>query len=328
MKAAIVATVAASCLVFGAGAAGAQQVADPSFDPKVARPAYPTATGPRVLIDEAHHNFHTLSGNYRPFGRLLEADGYRVSANTRPFSGDTLRKCRVLVIANAMGGDEVESYGMAAFSETECDTLAEWVRLGGSLLLIADHAPFGTGAEELAKRFHVGMSKGFTEDTLHCAAPGRGSILIFTRDDQLVRDDVITRGRDSTEIVNRVVAYTGQSLAPPVGARALLALSPQAFDHPSPTVEQARKSQNPGFAWYTEVAGQATTSARGRVVGLALRYGLGRVVILGEAAMLTAQVVSAPGKPVRKAGMNEPGNDNRQFALNVMHWLSGVLAAE
>ena len=61
---------------------------------------------------------------------------------------------------------------------------------------------------------------------------------------------------------------------------------------------------------------------------LALRYGLGRVVILGEAAMLTAQVVSVPGKPARKAGMNAPGNDNRQFALNVMHWLSGVLPAE
>jgi hypothetical protein len=26
-----------------------------------------------------------------------------------------------------------------------------------------------------------------------------------------------------------------------------------------------------------------------------------------------------------KFGMNVPGNDDRQFALNVVHWLSGVL---
>jgi hypothetical protein len=24
-------------------------------------------------------------------------------------------------------------------------------------------------------------------------------------------------------------------------------------------------------------------------------------------------------------GMNVPGNDNKQYALNVMHWLSGLL---
>ena len=26
--------------------------------------------------------------------------------------------------------------------------------------------------------------------------------------------------------------------------------------------------------------------------------------------------------------MNDPGNDNRQLALNVMHWLSGALRAD
>jgi len=331
-KAAIVATVAASCLVLFAATrlTSAQQVADTTFVPKIARPAYERGTGPRVLIDEAHNNFHTMGGNYRPFAKLLEADGYRVAPNTRLFTGDSLRKCTVLVVANAMGGDVVESYGLAAFRETECDTLAEWVRHGGSLLLIADHAPFGTGAEGLAKRFNVGMSKGYTEDTLHSVTRDNGSLLVFTRDEKLLRDDVITRGRDTTEIVSRVVAFTGQSLAPPTGARALLALSPTAFDHPGPTVDQARGSANPGIAWRTEITAMPTTSARGRAVGIALRYGLGRVVILGEAAMLTAQTVTQPGAPgpPRKFGMNQPGNDNQQFALNVMHWLSGILPAE
>ena len=56
--------------------------------------------------------------------------------------------------------------------------------------------------------------------------------------------------------------------------------------------------------------------------GLALRYGKGRVVILGEAAMLTAQLA---GGAREKVGMNMPGLDNRQFVLNTMRWLAGVL---
>ena len=41
---------------------------------------------------------------------------------------------------------------------------------------------------------------------------------------------------------------------------------------------------------------------------------------MGEAAMFSAQVYED-----FRFGMNTPGNDDRQFALNVMHWLSGAL---
>jgi hypothetical protein len=63
-------------------------------------------------------------------------------------------------------------------------------------------------------------------------------------------------------------------------------------------------------------------SAAGRCQGLALIHGTGRVVVLGEAAMLTAQIAEESGRPV---GMNAPGNDNRAFVLNVLRWLAGVL---
>jgi hypothetical protein len=62
-------------------------------------------------------------------------------------------------------------------------------------------------------------------------------------------------------------------------------------------------------------------SAAGRAQGLALEFGKGRVVVLGEAAMLTAQVALRGFR----FGMNVPGIDNRQLALNIMHWLSGLL---
>jgi hypothetical protein len=66
----------------------------------------------------------------------------------------------------------------------------------------------------------------------------------------------------------------------------------------------------------------AAVSAAGRAQSLAFKFGKGRVVVQGEAAMLSAQV-AGPNK--FKMGMNVPGNDNKQYALNVMHWLSGLL---
>ena len=197
----------------------------------------------------------------------------------------------------------------------------EWVKGGGNLLLIADHAPMGVAAEILARRFGVGMSKGYTEDsTSHFNIGGFGtSVLLYSRASGLLKDHPITRGLDS------VVAFTGQSLSGPENAEPLLVLSPGAFDHPSPTAEQAARG-SPGTAWRTSVIGLPTTPATGRAQGLAIRVGKGRVVVLGEAAMLSAQAVfNAQGDRLGIAGMNVPGIGNRQFALNVMHWLSGRL---
>ena len=56
--------------------------------------------------------------------------------------------------------------------------------------------------------------------------------------------------------------------------------------------------------------------------GLALELGKGSVVVLGEAAMLTARFSGYDG---RRIGMNTPGYDNRQLALNIMRWLTRAL---
>jgi len=61
--------------------------------------------------------------------------------------------------------------------------------------------------------------------------------------------------------------------------------------------------------------------ATGYSQAIALQFGQGRVVVTGEAAMLTAQL-DAKKKPF---GMNVPGIDNRQLALNIVHWLSRIL---
>lgn len=298
----------------------AQQVADSTYDVSIAKPAYRPGTGPVVAIDEAHNNFHTRDGRYRPLARLLQNDGYQVRAFSAPFTVAGLDSINILIIANAIGGAwDAGAYGRPGFTEAEAEAVEQWVRRGGKLLLIADHAPMGVAAENLAARFGVSMSKGYTEDsTGHFNIGGFGtSVLLYTRAGGRLADHPITRGLDS------VVAFTGQSLKGPAGAAPLLLLGDNAFDHPSPTPEQAARV-SPGTAWRTAVTGLPTTSAAGRAQGLALTVGRGSVVVLGEAAMLSAQAVfDAQGDRVGIAGMNVPGTGNRQFALNILHWLSG-----
>ena len=289
-------------LVLG-GTAFAQQMADPNFNPHVERPAY-TKGFPRVLFDEAHNNFHTTTGRYKPFVDLIFSDGYHVAPNRKPFSKESLRTFKLLVIANASGAEETDDEGAdaPAFTEEECEVVSDWVRNGGALLLIADHAPFGAAAQILAKRFDVEMSKGFVFDTDH-ADKDNPTRLIFSRENKLLLDHPITQGRNDGERINRVQTFTGQALKGPQGTTVLLLLAATANDQ-------------------AEAMGGEKKSVAGQAQGLAFKFGEGRVVMLGEAAMLSAQVTGPENSPM---GMNVPGNDNRQFALNIMHWLSGLL---
>lgn len=284
-------------------AAFAQQSPDPNFNPHVEHPAY-TKNFPRVLFDEAHNNFHTATGRYKPFVDLMFSDGYQIAANRKLFSKESLQTYKILIIANAIGAEEMDDPGAdnPAFTEQECEAVRDWVSNGGALLLIADHAPFGSAAQILAKRFDVEMSKGYVFDVEH-SVPHNPSLLIFSRENKLLLDHPITQGRNDSERINRVQTFTGQALKGPQGAIQLLALAATATDQAEPMGGEKKS-----------VAGQAQ--------GIAFKFSKGRVVMLGEAAMLSAQVA---GPENFKMGMNVPGNDNRQFALNIMHWLSGLL---
>src|SRR5262245_13144303 len=287
---------------------GRQQEADPSFDAKVTRPAYVTAH-PKVLIDEAHNNFHTAGGRYKPFATLLSNDGYQVIPNKEKFQLNALKGYDVLVIANALGAASMFLPGAdkPAFTETECDVVRNWVRDGGSLLLVADHAPIGAANEILSKRFGIEMSKLHTLDTAHADLKNGGNPgwIIYSRENGLLADHPITQGRDATEKINSVTAFTGQSLKGPQESAAFLRLADTAGDY--------------------DVKTDKEVSAAGRSQAIALRFGKGKVVVLGEAAMITAQVT---GSNKLKFGMNREGNDNKQLALNIMHWLSGLLDRE
>jgi hypothetical protein len=281
----------------------AQQQADPEFNTSVARPAY-KKDGPRVMFDEAHHNFHTSVGRYKPFVDLLLNDGYNVVRNRLPFAKSRLSGFKILVIANALGAEEDDDKGAdsSAFTEEEIAIVADWVKDGGDLLLIADHAPFGGAAMALSKRFGVNMTAGYTFDPENSVA-GSPSQLIFSRENKLLNTHPITEGRGEDERLKLVRSFTGQALKGPDGSIAILKLADSAYD--SPRFDSG-----------------LSVSVAGWAQAVALKFGKGRVVVQGEAAMLSAQI-SGPDK--RTMGMNVPGNDNKQYALNLMHWLSGIL---
>jgi len=284
---------------------GGGQVADPNFNTKVDKPVY-KKDGPKVLFDEAHNNFHTASGRYKPFADLITSDGYQVVPNKELFSAATLKGYRILVISNAIGAPQMNDAAASnsAFTESENDAVRDWVRGGGSLLLIADHAPMGSANQSLGKRFDINMSKLYTIDRQnHDTESGNPGFIIYTRESGRLVDHPVTRGRTESERINKILTFTGQSLKGPATSTAFLKLAD--------TAQDAMPGQNTN-----------PVSAAGRAQGIALKFGKGRVVVMGEAGMLSAQLIG-PNKVA--FGMNRPGIDNRQLALNIMHWLSGAI---
>jgi hypothetical protein len=279
--------------------APAQQVADSAFAPPVGRPTWAAGTGPVVLLDEGHVNFHTLDGRYYTFGRLLAGDGLVVRPSRTPFTREGLAGARLLVIANALHPRNREDWSLptpSAFTADEIATVRDWVRDGGSLLLVADHMPFPGAAEDLAAVFGVRMLNGFA------APPGdvRGQIT-FRRAEGTLQGHPITRGIDS------VTSFTGQAFAAE-SATPLMVLPD------SITVLL------PDTAWRFSDATRRAPAAR-MLQGAVLEYGRGRVAIFGEAAMFSAQLAGPNRTPM---GMNAPeARQNPQFLLNVVHWLVG-----
>lgn len=297
-----------------------QQRASTDFEPEVGSPAFPPGEGPLVLVDEAHHNFHTIgpttgyddqhqpvtiAGRYGPFAELLRRDGYVVVPLETGLSRSSLQGADVLVIANALAESNVVDWSLpnpSAFSEEEVSAVEKWVREGGALLLIADHQPWPAAAARLAERFGLLFNNGYTET------------FRFRRTDETLREHPITRGRGASEQIDSVMSFSGQAfrIAPGragdsllvIGDYATLVLHWDPFEEETDRVPRIR--------------------ADGMLQGAALSFGAGRVAVFGEAAMFTAQVDD--DSPF---GMNHPeAPQNAQFVLNVMHWLTGVLPSK
>jgi hypothetical protein len=312
---------AVASVALAAGVAGAQQVPDRDFRPPIARPAYETAKGPRLCLDEAHHNFHTLADRFWAFGELARRDGFRTGPLTVRFSASVLAACDLLVISNAQpSSDDWLTYPTptpSAFADAEIAAVRAWVEGGGRLLLIADHMPFAGAAAKLAGAFGASFTDGFAYKAAPADAPeaaiesARATPTLFVPADGTLPAHPITRGRDSTERVTQVRSFTGQAFQVEGSSAEPVLVLPSDF-----------VVLEPRYAWQFD----ATTRQRavgGWLQGATRRVGRGRVALFGEAAMFSAQ---ARGREKRPMGMNAPlAEQNAQFALNTLHWLMGLI---
>ncbi len=290
-----------------ASASFGQEVTEPDSDLKIARPAY-KKKHPKVLFDEAHFNVHTSGGRYKRFAHLITNDGYQVIPNREKFQEKTLKGYDILVIVSALGSNRdtnPQEAGNPAFTEEECDAVRDWVQRGGSLLLVADHEPTGAAAQNLARRFGVDLRNGSAmESSPKNHLIGCPGCIFFTRENGLLGEHPITRGRNTSERVPGVMTGVGLSLKGPDGSAIVLKLADTVFDH-LPSGEKI--------------------PAAGRAQGIAFKFGKGRMVVIGEAAVISGQDTGRPGFNIDRWGRHNPGIDARQFALNIMHWLSGLL---
>ena len=294
------------------------QDADASFRPRVDAPAFAERPWPRMAIDEGHSNSHTSGGRYLPFARLMERDGFRVNAGVGRITPEALRNVDVFVTVNALGykGMAQQLANLAgferlvrleadAFADDEISTLLAWVNGGGSALIVADHAPAANASRNLAAAFGVEMTTWWAEDDAHKdPETDNPATIVFTRESGMLADHPILNGRDEPERIGRVMTFTGQALKPGPNGIALLQLSSAAREYP--------------FRVSREEQGR---SAAGLAQAVALELGKGRVVVMAEAAALTAQRIERPNAAALLMGMNRTGVDNQQFALNIARWL-------
>jgi hypothetical protein len=305
----------------------AQQPSTSQFDSRVPVPAYSGSRHPRVRVDEAHFNRWStkpadvgqaaLGRTYGGLAELLRNDGYVVTADTTRFTLDALRPYDILIVAGASPVPDSalnrRTWESESFTRQELDALESWVRSGGSLLLAVNHAPSSWFSRHLASRLGVDVVNSYTADPVLSEYPDstivrgrggailRGSWLTYTRLNGMLVDHPITQGRKEAERVDRVRGGGGSSVLGPPGSEPFLVLRATAVEWVY--------YLHPGAPDAVEVP----RSAAGRAQGIAFRFGAGRVVVISTPHLFF------------ESYMARPGHDNRQLALNVAHWLSGLL---
>jgi hypothetical protein len=140
-----------------------------SMEYRVGRARY--HLGPRVAFDLGHYNDAAADSRFLALRDLLAWDGYRITRSRQRLVPEYLKGFSVLLIGNAMPypagarrvAEAVGLGGLATFSTDEVEAVRDWVRAGGSLLLIADAPHSAKAAAPLAAALGA---------TLHdCSAP-------------------------------------------------------------------------------------------------------------------------------------------------------------
>ena len=276
------------------------QQPDPDFVPKNINSTFSKSNSPVVLIDEAHNNFLTKTGRYKPFSQVLSSDGYTVKSSKKKFTLTYLKQADILVVANALDKnrqDWTPPFG-DAFDNGEVKAIKQWVSQGGSLFLVADHTPFPNVIEKLSSAFGFEFSNGHVRDAL------------FHLDNKTLIDHSITQGNSRSERITQVKTFGGSAFQIPESAQPLLILGKRATSV-VPEIPFQVNAKTP------------RVSMNGWYQGAVLEVGEGRVAVFSEGMTFSSQITVSTGK--RYGLASDGAEQNEQFLLNVMHWLSGLI---
>lgn len=294
-------------LMIMTGTAQSQMLNDSPFNAIVANPKYAIGKGPKVLIDAGHHNFIVELGLAKPLIDIVNSDGYQVKTDSMQFSKAYLSNFKLVIIMPAMPfqfGSKKQVTDEITFTTDELNALHEWVINGGRLLMFSEHAPIDKSVTPLFNKFGIQLSIGIVSDSLYCDSSIKISsyqtLLKFTNKNGLLNTEhPISKGEKNNERINNIVTYGGSGLTGE-GYTSIFKLSSSAY---------IRK-------WNGSLpSGTANSQC---LVG---NLGKGKVVALGDCNGFTAMYIKS-GESKFSAGMQVPGYDWKQFALNTMHWLS------
>jgi hypothetical protein len=140
---------------------------------------------------------------------------------------------------------------------------------------------------------------------------GSSAPTLFRPGDGTLPRHAISEGREPVEQVRQVRSFTGQAFRWDADGVMPVMVLPADYVSLEPLIAWQFKPDTP------------VRKVGGWLQGATRRVGRGRVAMFGEAAMFSAQIAGAEKRPM---GMNAPlAEQNAQFTLNVLHWLTGVL---
>ncbi len=303
----VLATPLVLCCAIGVATAQRAQKPDLAYRYENNSPAFAAGSGPKIVFSTRNSVFVEVD-LHSPLSALAEADGFATAKDERLLDAVVADNPGILALINPY----LRSYNdypaiepPSAFSDEEIEAVRGWVENGGSLLVIADHAPLGGGSSKLASAFGFTYLNGHTGEDRSAAAGYAKLSLTYTPQDGL-GDHAITNGATGRKQRGRFHTFGGQSFIPPAEAVSLLTL-PQGWS-----------------AWFVHDIGANLQSpqkmdASGMSQGAVLEYGKGRVAIFAEAGAFSAQLLP-DGSHV---GFNtELGKENPEFALSVLRWLA------
>ena len=317
MNLAAVASLACLFALVVAPAVDAQnQTADAGYRFENANPAYPDGTGPTVQI----HRFvspYVQRGSFDAFKTLIESDGFNARWLDKQISGEVLEETNVLVIANAYtkgGARDFNNFSTleapSVYNDAEIALIANWVRDGGSLLILADHSPFAGGTIKLAEALGFTFMTGVA---VHKSSISENIIsnIDFRREGESRRigrlsGHPIVDGGLGRPRISHYFAFEGQAIIPPPQAASLLTI-PKGYE----TILTLSVREE----FYTAMRLDASGFSQGAVLDL----DNGRIGVFGETGGFTSQVRSN----VRSMGLAAPeADENAEFVLSTLRWLA------